>query len=405
LARTVWIVSEIYYPEEIGTGYYLAKLAEGLSQYFNLKVLCGYPTYDARGKVVPAREVHNGVEIERCRGTTFNKDIVALRVFNLISVSLSIFLKALRRLHRHDVVLVTTNPPLLPFVIWLACRLRGARCILRLDDVYPEIMIATGLIGPNNLAAKILRQMTKRLYRSVDEVVAMGRDMAWLANAKLGKTPRDIAVIANWGDTDQVTPAAKADNPLLQELGLTDKFIAQCAGNMGRTQGIENMFAAAEHLKNEPGIHFLFIGAGAKRKWMQETINAKHLPNITLIDQRPRSDQQNFLNACDIALVSHISHMTGLGVPSRMYNAMAAGKPVIAIVEPRAEAALVVNEEQIGWVMPPEQPVQLAETIRAAWQQPDLLAQLGRRARLAAEQRHSPSQAIEAYRALIAKFH
>jgi len=93
----LWVISEIYYPEEISTGYYLTKLAEGLGQNFKVNVLCGYPTYAARGRELPSKEVHNGVSIERCPGTTFNKDILLLRLINLITISISIFLKALLR--------------------------------------------------------------------------------------------------------------------------------------------------------------------------------------------------------------------------------------------------------------------------------------------------------------------
>ena len=68
---------------------------------------------------------------------------------------------------------------------------------------------------------------------------------------------------------------------------------------------------------------------------MQDEVRNEELGNVSLLDQRPRSEQVEFLNACDIAMISLIPGMKGAGVPSRMYNAMAAGKPIIAITEPR----------------------------------------------------------------------
>ncbi len=401
MGKQIWVISEIYYPEEIGTGYYLTRLAEGLGRSFNINVLCGYPTYAARGTALPSQEIRNGVRIERCRGTTFNKDVLLLRLVNLVTVSISIFLKALFRVQRRDIVLVVTNPPLLPFVVGMVCRLRKAQCVLRLDDVYPEILIATGIASQRNWGVRVLSYMTKRLYRSVDRITVVGRDMARLAHHKLGYVPKPISVIPNWADIDLIVPMARKDNQLLKDLQLENKFVIQCAGNMGRAQGIENMFAAIKLLRAERNIHFLFIGDGAKKKWMQDEVRNAHLDNVTLLDQRPRSDQPNFLNASDITMISLLPGMTGAGVPSRMYNSMAAGKPIVAITEPESELALVVNEEQIGWVIPPDQPTKLAEVLLNVWKQSDRLLQMGIRARAIAEEKYAPDQVIKSYRALL----
>jgi len=317
---------------------------------------------------------------------------------------LSLFLKALSRVRKSDVVIAVTNPPLLPFLVAIACRFRSARYVLRVDDVYPEALTATGLARPESIVVQILARMTRRLYRSVDLLVVMGRDMERLARQKLGGTTRQISVIPNWADVALVTPVPKADPALLHELGLVDKFVVQCAGNMGRAQGVENMLRAAGLLKEEKDIHFLFIGAGAKRRWMENEVSDKHLSNVTLLDQRPRSDQPNFLNACDIAMASLLPGMTGAGVPSRMYNIMAAGKPIIAIAGPDSELSLVVQEERIGWVVPPDQPEKLMEVILEAKAHPEALCLMGKRARGIAEAKYSPDRIISTYSELLRGF-
>jgi len=397
----LWAISEVYYPEDTGTGYYLTGVAEGLASHFDVHVLCSQPTYAARGSLAPWRETYRNVHIERCPGTTLNKDVLILRLANVLTISLSLFLRALQRIRRSDVVIVVTNPPLLPFVIATACRLRGAKCILRVDDVYPEALTATGLARPGSIAVRALSWMTKRLYQRVDQIVVLGRDMEQLARGKLGRSAQRIAVIPNWADVNLVAPTAKTNSVLLHELGLTDKFIVQCAGNMGRVQGVETMLKAAELMTDEENVHFLFIGAGAERRWMESEVQRKQLHNVTLLDQRPRSDQPNFLNACDVAMVSLLPGMTGAGVPSRLYNIMAAGKPVIAITSPDSEVSLVVQEEQIGWGVPPDQPEKLAEVIRKAKVDPEALPMMGKRARAVAEAKYSPDRIISTYSELI----
>lgn len=401
MGSQIWVVSEIYYPEEIGTGYYLTGLAEGLSHSNKVTVLCGYPTYSVRGKTLPPQEVHNNVLIERCRGTTFNKDILPLRLVNLFTICTSIFLKAVFRVKRGDIVLVVTNPPMMPFIIELVCRVRKAKCVLKLDDVYPEILVATGMVNPGNLGVRLLRYMTNRLYRRVDWITTVGRDMAKLAKRKLGGAHDRVTVITNWADINLVFPRNKQENQLIKDLKLENKFVVLCAGNMGRAQGIENMFAAIDLLKNNPNFHFLFIGDGAKKKWMMNEVRKRQLVNVTLLPQRPRSDQLNFLNASDVCIISLLPGVTGAGVPSRMYNAMAAGKPIIAIAEPESELAMVVNEEKIGWVIPPEQPAKLAEVILNLQTQTGCIAQMGIKARAVAEEKYVPHKIINSYIKLI----
>jgi colanic acid biosynthesis glycosyl transferase WcaI len=401
LNKNVWVISEVYSPDEAGGAYFMSKLAGGIGRYHNVNVLCGYPVYTARGTTVPKREIHNGVKVERCYATRFDKNIIVLRLFNLLTISISIFLKALHGIQKQDIVLVVTTPPLLPFLVSLACHLRRAKCILRIDDVYPETLIATGLLGQRNIVARVFSFMNKILYRSFERIVVLGRDMDQLVKNKLGRSNKHVTIIPNWADLDLVKPEPKANNCLLKELGLTDKFIIQCAGNMGRAQGIENLFKVVEILKNEKNIHFLFIGSGAKRSWMEREIRDKELYNVTILDQRPRSDQGNFLNACDIAFVSLLPGMTGAGVPSRMYNIMAAGKPFIAVAGFGAESEFVVNEEQVGWFVPADQPKKLADVVLDAYSSPERLFQMGERARTVAEAKYSQQRVIKEYHELV----
>ncbi len=379
----------------------MTKLAEGLAQYFDVNVLCGYPTVTARGKAVPKKEIHNGVQVERCRGTTFNKDFFVLRLVNLFTNGFSVFFKALLKIKNRDIVLVVTGPHILHFLGKLACYIRSAKCILRVDDVYPEALIATGVLNEKSLVARILFYMNQVLYRSMNQIVVLGRDMKQLAINKLNSSKVDVTIIPNWADIDQVYPQSKKNNLLLKELGLIEKFVVQCAGNMGRAQGIENMFDAIELLRNEKNIHFLFIGGGIKRDWMQNEVKRKGLTNVTILDQRSRSDQRNFLNACDIAMASLLPRMTGAGVPSRMYNVMAAGKPIIAVAGSDSELPMVVKEEQVGWIVPPDEPDKLVQAIHEALSSPARLLKMGERARLVVEKKYCPYKVINEYRNVI----
>lgn len=404
MGKRLWVVSELYYPEMTSTGYILTRLAEGLAAHgHEVRVLCCQPTYSVRGMRAPAREISKGVTIRRCPGTTLDKDILFFRLVNLLTITVSLFFTALWQFRRGDRILVVTNPPSLPFFIALACALRRAHCILLIHDVYPELLVAVGKFRASHPLVRGLGRLSRFLYRKVEHIVVLGRDMQARIMETAGIGRERITIIPNWADVDQVAPARKGDNHLLSELHIQNKFVLEYAGNIGYPNDVESIVEAAETLLKDDNVHFLFIGSGAKRRWIENLVEQKRLTNVSLLPSRPRDDQGNFLNACDVALVSLVSGMEGISVPSRMYNIMAAGKPIIAITDPQSELALAVEEEDMGWVVPPGNADRLVTVIQEARAEPLRRAEMGSRARKAAESKYAYVHVLQSYLSLFEK--
>lgn len=399
----VWIISELYYPEETSTGYVATELAEGLADAHRVEVLCGQPTYSARGTRARWIEERNGVTIRRCAGCTFNKDHLPLRLLNMVTLSASMWFQMWRRIRRGDVVLVFTNPPVLPFLVAAVCKLRRTPSVLVIHDVYPEALTAAGLLSKDGTAAALVDRLNRWLYSSVDRVTVLGRDMRRLVLRKLGVAddPR-VSIIPNWADP--LSPQRREDNRLLSELGLAGKFVVLYAGNMGAVHDIEVLFETARRLSGTaPAIHFLFVGSGARKAWLEEAVRRAQLTNVTVTGNRPRQDQESFLNACDVTVFAFRPGMTGAGVPSRMYNIMAVGRPMIAAVDEQSEQARMIREEGIGWVTPVGGADQLVAAVLEASSNADRLLEMGRRARLAAQLRYTRAHSIAAYGRLVSE--
>lgn len=397
--NTLWVITEPYYPEETSTGYYLTQIAEGLADKLIVKVICSQPNYSARDKTAPAREKHGGVEIFRAGGTRLDKNVIPFRLVNMITNGFAVFLTAVRRVQSGDMLLVVTTPPSLPFVAAAAALVRGAAYTLLIHDNYPEILIAAKKTKPDSLIVRLNQFANRWLYKYASRIIVVGRDMEELIRRKTSGLDIPVTTIQNWGENDDVVPLPKAENALLKELGLIDKFVFLYAGNMGHPNDIESIVIAADTLADErPDIHFLFLGAGAKRKWLEKRIAASGVNNITLLDPRPRSEQINFLNACHVTIVSLVSRMLGVSMPSRTYNALAAGKPLLALTEPRSEVALTIEDDNVGWIVPPEDPRRLVETILKIYDRRADLPTMSARARSAAEKRFSQDTAIAHYR-------
>ena len=396
--KKLWIISELYYPEETSTGYYLTKIAEGLADDFRVSVICGQPNYSGRGQRAPVRETRRGVEIFRARATTLDKNVIPFRLLNMLTLGGSIFFKALFKFRRRDQILVVTTPPVLPWIIALAARLRGAEYVPLIHDNYPEILIAAGKTRADSPLVGVLQFINRRLYRHAAKIIVVGRDMRELIERKIAGNKVSIVYIPNWAELEMLNPQPRLENQLLRELGLAEKFVFLYAGNMGHPNDLESLVACAGLLAENSPVHFIFLGTGVKRKWLEREIATKKLVNITLLDPRPRSEQEIFLNACDVAVVSLVKLMKGVSMPSRTYNIMAVGKPLLALTEENSELAQVIREEKCGWIVEPDAPRKLYDLVEKISRQPDQLAEFGYNARMAAERKYSLTTAIVNYR-------
>jgi colanic acid biosynthesis glycosyl transferase WcaI len=386
----IWIISELYYPEETSTGHSLTQLAEGLvARGHKVCVLCGQPRYIAREQNLPNFAIHRGVEINRTWSTRLDKDILWKRLLNLLTITSSLFLSSLRRLRRGDCVLVVTNPPVLPFFTALVCRLKCVPCLLMVQDVYPEFAIAAGVLKPHSLISRLWGALMRLLCQKVDRISVLGRDMQEIIRRKRGKNPQDVRVITNWADLHEIAPTPRNDNPLLRQLGLVDKFVVQNAGNMGPVHDVELLARAGQLLADLPQLHFLVIGSGSRMALLKKLVKEFGLTNFTILPSMPRQQSPVFLNACDVALSIFVPQMYGVSVPSRIYNILAAGKPILAVTDAGSELARLIEEEQIGWTVPPNDVNQFAQRLREAYAQQEKLPELGKRARAAAEEKYS----------------
>lgn len=399
--RNIWVVTELYYPEMTSTGYYLTKIAEGLTGDFSVKVLCGQPNYSGRGIRAEKDEIHENVSIFRAFGTTLDKNVIPYRLINMLTLSVSIFFRAIRNFKKGDQVLVVTTPPSLPFVAAIASLFKGCSYVLLIHDNYPEILIAAGKTKGNSFIVRFLRYWNRWLCKHASKIIVVGRDMKELVSEKTEGLDIPIEIIPNWAELEQVEPQLRDENLLLNELGLSEKFVFLYAGNMGYPNDLESIVWCASELNNDERFQFVFLGAGVKKKWLETEVETKNLRNVTILAPRPRSEQNEFLNACDVGIVSLVKQMWGVSMPSRTYNILAAGKPILALTESDSELSMVIDEENVGWSVLPGEKEELLNTILRIYEERATLSEKSENSRSAAVNKYSVDTAINAYREVL----
>jgi len=206
-----------------------------LTEYFSVYVLCGQPDYVHHERRAPLRENVNGVAIIRVRSTGFSNKSLLIKVLNMLSSSLLIFFKTLQNVGRDEPVLIVNLPPLLPFLALLACRIKGAKTMLLIHDVYPDSLVASAVQSQASLSTRIAEWMFKRLYRSVDRIVVLGRDMQALIAKKLRSDPTEIFGDPQHHGCGMCVSAAARRKCFIARTGLEKKFVLKYAGHMGRT--------------------------------------------------------------------------------------------------------------------------------------------------------------------------
>lgn len=396
--RRIFILSELYFPEETSTGYFLTKIAESLAEEYEVKVITGPATCNFIYQNYPKQEVINKVEVFRCQGTVLDKNIFFQRLINMLTRSIAIFIKALFLCRHGDQLLVVTNPPIMPLITLFIKWIRKCDFILLIHDVYPEILVTAQVFHYSSLIVKIGQYINKNIYNSADKIITLGRDMTQLVATKLVANKSQIMCIPNWADLELITPTEKNKNLLLEKLGLIDKFVILYAGNMGRTHNLEDISEAAKKLKINSKIKFIISGSGAKKIWLEKFVRNQQLENVIILSPCERSELNTLLNACDVAIISFVPGMAGVSVPSRMYNQMAAGKPIIAVADNFSELALVVREESIGWVVEPGDIEKLVTTIQFASEHPELCLEMGVISAAVAKNKYSFKQVSLAYK-------
>jgi colanic acid biosynthesis glycosyl transferase WcaI len=172
------------------------------------------------------------------------------------------------------------------------------------------------------------------------------------------------------------------------------------SGNVGLSQDLETLVAAAERLASYEDLVVAIVGHGAGLAPLQESVRAKGLTNVRFLPQQPKERLKDLFASADVFVVSLKRGIEGYIVPSKVYGILAAGRPYVAAVDRRSEAAVIVEEGDCGLVAEPGDADSLAIQILTLYRDPELTARMAANARRAAAQ-FDRGQQVRAYYSLL----
>jgi colanic acid biosynthesis glycosyl transferase WcaI len=353
----VVVVSQHYPPDSSTTAAIMAAIGERVAREAEVLVLSGTAGSAAKaaaGKLAVV-EVGNWMP---------GKAALLKRALAELLFTIRMFAALLMKLRRGDVALTVPAPFMLPYAFAAAAKLKGARSVLIMHDLYPDVLIMAGLLKPGSLLAKAMRGLNALMFRALDAVVVIGRDTEKLLLRYRGMTSDKIRFIPNWATLTRGVRAVDPDNPYRRPISA--RFVVGLSGNLGFTHDPVIVFEAARLLCDDKDIHFLLSGWGVGFDQLRQMQSEAKLPNVTLVDRVEDDQLETLLSAADVWIIPYRKNVAGVSVPSRFYNLLAIGRPVILVSEVDAEAALTVTEHDVGWVVEPGSADALAKTVSLA---------------------------------------
>jgi len=323
------------------------------------------------------RERTGGFLVKRFWTNTGSNPMSRLLAWNIYTFWTLVNMLSIRK---GDVVFLRTPPLQLGLTGFLAGKLRGASILLNVQDIHPDLSIQSGILR-NPLAIRFAQALEKWVYRVSDHIVVIGEGFRRNLLDK-GVPAEKMTILPNWVDTDFLKPLPK-DNPVARKYGLQDKFVVMYSGTISISSNLalERVLEAAGRLKGEEDLLFVIVGEGLKKDSLLEKARGLGLDNVRFLPFQPYEDLPNLLASSDVLLVPLDSEKSQLSVPSKLYNFLAAGRPILGLATPDSEVAALIRETDCGAVAAPDDREGFAETLLGLMRDPESLRRMARNGR------------------------
>ena len=352
------LLNEYFPPDTAATAKNAALVANALAQRHHVTVLAGRPSYDPterHGIYWLKREHEGNLSVERVGSTAFSRVRMKGRLANYLSYLALSIPHALSM--KPDVVLAMTDPPMEGIVAAAVARFLGRPFVYNVRDLYPDMALASGILRPG-MWSDAWEEAHRKALRQAVRVVVLGEDMRERIVEK-GVDPSRVSVIRDAVPFSDIPLAIDAS--VVDEIRGRFRFVIVHAGNLGFYGAWPTLVKAACILEPD-GVGLVFVGEGAKKREIQEM--ARNCRNIRFLPFRPASEISSVMAAGDLQVVTIKRGLEGVVVPSKVYDILAHGRPVAAVASERTEIARLVRRYECGIVADPDDPNQLAESVR-----------------------------------------
>ncbi len=382
------MLSLVFGPDNVSTAKMMEELAHGLRarghevtvltsmlHYNPSEKILNNPIYRARRLFTESKE--SGVRVFRVY-MPLKRKRVRSRALDYLWFHLATLIVAAIRIPRQDVIFVPSPPITLGLEGYLLARLKRGQLVYDVRELWPDVPIRLGLIR-NPFLVRLVTALETFVYRRSACITSIAE--CFIASLLKRGVPREkLFFTPNFVDVDRIQPRDK-QNPFSRQHGFVDRYVAFYGGNIGLTQGLEVLIEVAKELEKEQDILLVLIGDGAGRTKLEEAIAASGAKNMRLLPFEPEERVPDVYATADVCLSPMRFGFSYDTVPSKIYTAMAAGRPVVSASEPDTESAQLLSMSKAGIVVVPESASEMAQAICLLYRSPELGREMGKNGR------------------------
>ena len=274
--------------------------------------------------------------------TKYNKSTAFKRIYTWLAATIQMFFIVLWK-YRNARIIAITNPPSAPLVPYL---LRANYDIL-VYDLYPDALVNFNYITKDGWANKVFTHFTKKMFKTANTLYTLTPELA-KETSKYAEG-KEIKIVPIWTNNEFFPQIDRNENLIFKKLGIAkDTFVICYSGNLGKTHPIEKLVDLAHAFKNEPNFYFLVIGGGHKYELIHKLIEEQKLTNIQLLPWQPIELLPHNMQVGNLNVVTLDEGAADLSIPSKTFNLLSVGKPILAICSKRSALANLLERSNCG---------------------------------------------------------
>lgn len=288
--------------------------------------------------------------------------------------------------NRCDLIIVISPPLQIGLTGWLLGFLKGAPLFFHIQDLMPDAAVAAGMLNENSMYIRVARTLERFIYRRAKGIGVICDGFARNLTAK-GVRPEKVVVLPNYVDLKFMRPFERNGGFREQHIIKPDDFLVMYSGSVALKQGLQTFVETAAEFRDGDGATFYLIGEGLCLQELKAKAEELRLTNLRFLPLQPRESLPSQLSAADALVITQKKAITDVVFPGKLLYYMASGRPILAAVSPDSETGRFVSSYQVGLVVPPEDPKELAQAIRFLQQNQSEAERLGQNGRRVVEER------------------
>ena len=401
------LILTLQYPPDVNsTGMLMKQLARELhTRGHEVDVVAGFPHYASfrveepyRGKWLE-RGVEEGIHVTRVRvAASGDKQHMWHRLASYLSYNLMAFLAAQSSGRDYDVVLATSASFFTGVTADVLGVLRGCRYVYNVQDIYPDVPLRAGQLHAG-WQVRGLEAIGQVMMRRAARVTVISEQQRQTLLEK-GIPAERLVVIPNFVDVERMRPLPR-DAEIEERFGWRDTFVVMHGGNIGFAYDFDGMLSAAAQLRSRTDIRFVLIGDGVRKAELERRAQEEQLTNVQFLPFQPEAALPRLRSCADLQLSLYRRGSAAASLPSKLYEIMASGKPVLASAEPESSVAQLVRSAGAGMVVEPENVAQIVDTVQQLADNSEKRAQLGEQGRAYVVRHNSLQNAADAYESVL----